>query len=152
MPLAPSEFSDRANVAISLLERGRGLPAELGVASRWNEYPHRSSFTSLMGGFVNRSGVVRTVGRDRGEGISNLLKQGRDLGTVMRLASGQIGCDDLTCISIDSEVQLPPSPVSGRFLDMTDVNPEPCTVDEYVDRSVGRSLRKLNVAERLQTA
>ncbi len=35
---------------------------------------------------------------------------------------------------------------------MTDVNPEPCTVDEYVDRSVGRSLRKLNVAERLQTA
>ena len=92
-----------------------------------------------MGGFVNRSSVVRTVGRDRGEGISNLLKQGRDLGTVMRLASGQIGCDDLTCISIDSEVQFPPSPVSGRFLDMTDGNPEPRTVDEYVDRSVGRS-------------
>ena len=35
---------------------------------------------------------------------------------------------------------------------MTDVNPEPCTVDEYVDRSIGRSPRKLNIAELLQTA
>ena len=35
---------------------------------------------------------------------------------------------------------------------MTDVNPEPCTVDEYVDRSVGRWPTKLIVAELLQTA
>jgi len=35
---------------------------------------------------------------------------------------------------------------------MTDMDPEPCTVDEYVDRSIGGSSRKLNVAELLQTA
>ena len=72
MPLPPSEFSDRANVAISLLERGRRLPAEPGVTRRWNEHPYRSSFTSLMGGFVNRFGVVRTVGGDGGNGIVKL--------------------------------------------------------------------------------
>ena len=105
-----------------------------------------------MGGFVNRSGVVRTVGGDRCEGISDLAKQGRDPGRVTCPTSRQIRCDDLTCISIDSEVQLVPSPVPGWFLHMTDVDPEPCTVDEYVDRSIGRSLRKLHVSERLQTA
>ena len=134
MPLAPSEFSDRANVAISLLERGRRLPAELGVTPRWNEYPHRSSFTSLMGGFVDGLGVVRTVGGYRRDGVDNLLKQCRDLSAVMRPASGQIRRDDLTRLSIDSEVQFPPSPVSRRFLHMTDVDPESCTVDEYVNR------------------
>ena len=91
-----------------------------------------------MGSFVNGLGVVRTVRGDRLDGIINLLQQGRDLSAVMRSASGQIRCDDFTCISIDSEVQLPPSPVSGRFLHMTDVNPEPRTIDQQMDRSIGR--------------
>ena len=76
---------------------------------------HRSSFASLMGGFVNSLGVVRAVCRDRCDGVSNLLEQGRDSATVMRPASGQIRCEDLTCVSIDSEVQLPPSPSLWRF-------------------------------------
>ena len=32
------------------------------------------------------------------------------------------------------------------------MNPEPCAVDEYVDRSISRLPRKLNVAELLQTS
>ncbi len=152
MPLPPSEFSDRANVAISLLQHTRRLPAELGVAPRWNECPYRSTFTSLMRSFVDGPGVIRTVGGERCEGISDLPKQGRDLVRVTCPKSRQIRCDDLTCISVDSEVQLAPSPVTGWFLHMTDVDPEPCTVDEYVDRLIGRSPRKLNVAELFQTA
>ena len=54
----------------------------------------------------------------------------------MRPSSSQIRCDDLTCIRVDSEVQLPPSPIPRRFLYMTDVNPEPSAVDEQVDRSI----------------
>ena len=138
MPIATPEFSDRTDVAISLMERGRRPRAELGTAPRWNQHSHRSSFTHLMDRFVDGLGVVRTVCRKRRNGIRSLLKQGRDLGAVMRPASGQILCDDLTCISVDSEVQLPPSPVPGRFLHMPDVNPEFCAIDEKVDRSVRR--------------
>ena len=83
-------------------------------------------------------------------GISNLLKQGRDLGTVMRPASSQIRCDDLTCISVNSQVQLSPCPVSGRFLHMTDVNPESRAVDEQVDRSIRGEPAKPSDPERLE--
>jgi hypothetical protein len=99
-------------------------------------HSHRSSVPSLMGRFVDRLGVIRTVCRKRRNWIKNLLKQGRDLGAIMRPTSGQIRCDDLPCVSIDSEVQLPPSPAPRRFLHMTDVNPESCTIDEQVDRPI----------------
>ncbi len=72
VPLAPPEFSDRANVAFSLLECGRGLWAEPGITPRWNEYPYDSAFTLLIGGFVNRLGVVCAVRGDRCDGVSNL--------------------------------------------------------------------------------
>ena len=91
-----------------------------------------------MGRFVNGLGVVRTIRGDRCNGFINLLKQGRDLGAVMRPASGQMRCDDLACIRLYSEVQLSPSPVPRRFLHVTDVNPESCTIDEQVDRSIRR--------------
>ena len=77
MPLASSEFSDGADVSISLRERGRGLRAELGVTSRWNEHPHRSPFALLMGCLVDDPRVVRTICGDRCHGFSDLLKEGR---------------------------------------------------------------------------
>ncbi len=45
---------------------------------------------------------------------------------------GEIGGEDLTRLSTDSEVQPPPSPVAGRFLRMTDMDPQPGTIDEQV--------------------
>ena len=151
MPFAPSEFSDRANVAIPLLEPGRGLRAELGITSRWDQDPYCPSLASLIDSFVNGPGVIRAVGGYGRNGVIKLLKQVRDRSAVMRSASGQMRRDDLTCISINSEVELPPSPVPGRFLQMADVNPEPCTVDEYVDRPIGREAAKPNAAELCQT-
>ena len=68
----------------------------------------------------------------------------------MHSASGQIRCDDFTCISIDGEVQLPPSPFPGRFLHMTDVNPESRTIDEQMDWSIGRYPTKSNGTELLK--
>ncbi len=73
VPLASSEFSDQANVAISFLQFGRGLWAEPGITPRWNEYPHCSAFTLVIGGFVNRLGVVGAVCGDRCDGVSSLL-------------------------------------------------------------------------------
>ena len=95
-----------------------------------------STFTVLMSGFVHGTSVVRTIRRDRCNGVIDLPNQGRDLGAVMRPASSQIRCDDLTCIRVGSEVQLPPGPVLWRFPQMTDVNPEPCAIDAQMDRSI----------------
>ena len=106
MPFAPSEFSDRANVAIPLLEPGRGLRAELGITSRWDQDPYCPSLASLIDSFVNGPGVIRAVGGYGRNGVIKLLKQVRDRSAVMRSASGQIRRDDLTCISIN---RLPPS-------------------------------------------
>jgi hypothetical protein len=68
----------------------------------------------------------------------------------MCTASGQIRCDDLTCSSIDGEVQLPPSPVPRRYLHMPDMNPESCTIDEQMDRSIRGKLTNLNLVELLK--
>ena len=151
VPLAPSEFSDRANVAIPLLLCGGRIRAELGITSRWDQHPYCSSFASPMGGFVNGLGVVRAVGGYRRNGVADLFQQWRDLSAVMRSASGQVRCHDLTCISVDSEVKLSPSPVPDRFLHVTDVNPASCTIDEYVDRPIGRKPAELNITEFLQS-
>jgi len=45
----------------------------------------------------------------------DLPKQSGHPGRVTRSTAGQIRRDDLTRIGIDSEVQLPPSPVLWRF-------------------------------------
>ena len=87
-----------------------------------------------MCSFINGLGVVRAVGGYGHDGVDDLVQQGWDLSAVMRSASGQIRCNDLTRLSIYSEVQLAPSPVSGRVLHVTDVNPEACAVDEYMNR------------------
>jgi hypothetical protein len=68
----------------------------------------------------------------------------------MRPAGGLIRCDDFTCISIDGEMQLPPSPFPRRFLHMADVNPDSCTIDQQMDRPIGRLPTKSNVTELLQ--
>ncbi len=104
-----------------------------------------------MGGFVNGLGVVRAVGGYRLNGADDLLQQGWDLSAVMRSASGQIRCDDFTRISIYSEVQLAPSPVPGRFLHVAHVNPESCTVDEYVNWLIRREPTDTDLTEFLQT-
>ena len=104
-----------------------------------------------MGSFVNGPGVVRAVGGYGRNGVENLLQQWRDSSAVMRSASGQIRGDDLTRRSIHSEVELAPSPVSGRVLDMPDVNSESCTVDEYVNRLTRRELTHTDLTKFLQT-
>ena len=125
------------------------LMAAEGLGFSWALRPGGMStltarpFTVLMSGFVHGTGVVRTVGRDRREGLIYLLKQGRDLGRVMRPTTGQIRSDDLTRTGINSEMQLPPSPVLWRFSHMTDMNSESCTVDEQVERSICRELNPL---------
>ncbi len=78
-----------------------------------------------MDGFVNGLGVICSVCGNRGDGIRDLLKKSRDLGAIMCPASSQVRSDDLTCISIDCEVQLTPSPVPGRVLQMTGEAPQP---------------------------
>ena len=150
VPLASTEFSDRADVTVSLPQRGRGPWTQLGIASRRNEHSDCSTFTALLSGFVHGTGVVRTVGRDRREGLIYLLKQGRNLGRVMRPTARQIRCNDLTRASVDREVQFSPSPVPGRFPQMTDMNPEPSAVDEQMDRSIRGEPAKSNVPELLQ--
>jgi hypothetical protein len=68
----------------------------------------------------------------------------------MRTASGQIRCDKLTCISIDSEVQLPPCPSLRRLPQIADVDSEASAVDEQVDRSMARERMKRDLTERLE--
>ena len=68
----------------------------------------------------------------------------------MRPVSGQIRCDDLTCISIDSEVQLPPGPSLRWLPQIADVNPEAGAVDEQVDRPIVRDRGKRQFPERPQ--
>jgi hypothetical protein len=126
------------------------MRAELGITSRWDQDPYCLSVASLMGGFVNGPGVIRAVCGYGRNGVIKLLKQVRDRSAVMRSASGQIRREHLTRFGICGEMQLAPSPVSGRLLDMADVNSESCTVDEYVDRPIGRKPAKLNVTELLQ--
>ncbi len=109
-----------------------------------------SSSASPKGSFVNGPRVVCAVRRNRSNGVRDLLKQSRDRGAIMCPTSRQIRCDDLTCIGIDGEVRLPPSPSLWRVLHMTDVDSESCTVDEQVDRLVLGEPAKLNVVELLQ--
>ena len=59
---------------------------------------------------------------------------------VTRSTAGQIRRDDLTCIGIDSEVELPPSPSPWRFPHIADVNPEPRAIDEQM---IGRAVVSL---------
>jgi len=59
--------------------------------------------------------IIGTIGRDRREGIIDLLEQGPYLSTVRGPPRREIGGEDLTCVGVDSEVQFSPSPVPGRF-------------------------------------
>ena len=76
MPLASTEFPDRADVPVPLPQGSRRPLTQLGIASRRNEHSDYSTFTVLMGGFVHGTGVVRAVGRDRRDGLIYLIKQG----------------------------------------------------------------------------
>ena len=80
----------------------------------------------------------------------DLPKQSGHPGRVTRSTAGQIRRDDLTCIGIDSEVQLPPSPSLWRFPQVADVNPESRTIEEQMGRSSGRELAKPDLAELLK--
>lgn len=64
----------------------------------------------------------------------------------MGSAIGQFRCDDLTRTDINSEVQLPPSPILRRFAQMPDMNPKPRAVDEQMDRSICCEPAKPNIA------
>ena len=50
-----------------------------------------------------------------------------------------------------ARVELSPSPVSGRFAQMTDINAEPRTVDQQMDRPTRREPAKSDLTELLQT-
>ncbi len=80
----------------------------------------------------------------------DLPKQSGHPSRVTRSTAGQIRCDDLTCIGIDSEVQLPPSPSLWRFPQVANVNPESRTIDEQMDRSSGRELAEPDLTELLE--
>ncbi len=109
-----------------------------------------------MGGFVDRLDVVRTVRGDRGHGISNLLKQGRDLCTVMRPVSGQIRRDDLTCSSFEAPGQS--RMVGAREIDLEELcyateealGLEKRKVEDHADRQRGldRDVRVSTLAAR----
>ena len=150
VPLAPSEFSDRADVPVPLPHGSRGPRMQSGVAPGWNEHSHSVTLTSVMSGFVHGLGVVRTVRRDGGYPIVDLLHQGEHPHTVRCPSASQIRGDDLTRIGIDSEVQLPPGLVLGRFPQMADMNPEPRTVDEQMDGSIRGEPPELDLAELLE--
>ena len=66
----------------------------------------------------------------------DLPKQSGYPSRVPRSTAGQIRRDDLTCIGIDSEVQLPPSPSLRRFPQVADVNPESRTIDEQEETAI----------------
>ena len=92
-------------------------------------------------------GKGTTLGHYR---IVDLLDQDRYPSTVSCPTTGQIRGDDLTCIGIDSEVQLSPSPAFRGSLQMTDVDPETRAVDEQMDRSIRREPAVPDLAELLE--
>ena len=104
-----------------------------------------------MGSFVNLPGVVCAIGQDRHHRIIDLLEQGRDLSTVMRPPRSEIRGEDLTCVGIDREMELSPNPVSRRFSQIPDMNAEPRTVDDQMDRPIRGEPTKSNVSELLQS-
>ena len=101
MPLAPSEFSHRPDVAVPLPQGGGGPRAQLCVTPGWDEDPHRSPLAVLMSSLVDRFRVVCAVRRNTGERLTDLLEQGRDLGSVMCPPGGETGREDLTGICIE---------------------------------------------------
>ena len=72
----------------------------------------------------------------------DLPKHSGNPSAIMRSTTGQIRGDDLTGTGINREVQLPPSPVLRWFPEMTDVDPEPRTIDE-MSKWIGRSVASL---------
>ena len=108
----------------------------MGVSTRWNEHPDGSSFAPLLSRLVDDCCIIGTIGRDRREGIIDLLEEGTYPSTVRCPTGAEIGGEDLTRVGVDREVELSPSPVPGRFPQMTDMNAEPRIVDEQMDRSI----------------
>ena len=102
-----------------------------------------------MSSLVNTLGVVGTVCRDRGHSTVELLEQDGNPSAIMRSTIGQIRGDDLARVRVEREVQLPPDPVLRRLPQIAHVNPETCTVDEQVDRSIARDHTKRDLTERL---
>jgi len=150
VPLASTEFSDGANVAIPLPPRGRRLQAELGVTSRWNEHSHSVSFTLHLGRLVDGRRIVTPIGRDGCYPIVDPLEKGRHPRTVSCPSASQVRCDDLTSICINRQVQFPPSPSLRRLSHVSDMNPEPRAVDEQMDRSIRGEPAKPNITELLK--
>ncbi len=147
LPFASTEFSDRADVPVPLPLCGRGFWTQPGVASGWNEHSHGASFTLHLSCLVDARRIVGTIGRHGCHRILELFDQGGDPSTVRRSTTGQIRGDHLTRTGINSEVQLPPSAVLRRFPHTADVNPEPRTADEQMDRSIRGEPAELDLAE-----
>jgi hypothetical protein len=101
--------------------------------------------------FVNGPGVVCAIRRDGCYLIVDLFEQHGHPRTVSCPSASQIRGDDLTRTGINSEVQLPPSSVLGRFSQMADVNPQTRAIDEQMDRSIVPGCTKGNLAELPET-
>ena len=79
------------------------------------EHPDGSFFAPLLSRLVDDCCIIGTIGRDRREGIIDLLEEGTYPSTVGRPTGAEIGGEDLNRVGIDREVQFSPSPVPGRF-------------------------------------
>jgi len=148
MPLAPPELSDGADVPISFLQCGRRPWTQLGVAPRWEKHPHSLSLTLRVGGFVDALGIVGTIWRAGSYTTVDPLEQDGNPSAIKRSTTGQIRGNDLASVRVYREMQFPPSPFLRWRSQIADVNPETCTVDEQVDRSITRHRIKRNLTER----
>lgn len=61
--------------------------------------------------------------------------------------TGEIRGDDLARTGIDRQVQPPPSPSFRWLSQVANVNPEPCAVDEKMDRSIRSEPAKPGLTE-----
>src|SRR5215213_3213051 len=95
-------------MTVPLGRRGLSRLAQHGRGTRWhNDRRLRVTLSHIV---VNAFLIVCPITGERGDGISDLIEQGTDLGAIINVVRGQHHRDDLARISIDPEMQFAPGP------------------------------------------
>jgi len=93
-------------------------------------------------GIVDTRLIVGSITGERREWAGDLVEQRIDLRAIINITAGQLQGEDLSGLSIDTDVQLSPGPafLGAVLLDQPlagSTQPQACAVHQQVDRSSG---------------
>ena len=104
-----------------------------------------------MDDFVARPRIIGPVTGDLMYPARDLLEQFRQHQTLVNAARRNFyGHNFLRCL-VDTQMQLTPGSVPGRFSQVTDVDPQPRAIDEQMQRPMGGRRMEPDLTQRLQT-